>query len=1087
PVTFTIQPSDLSPIALQAPASISGPPGPSFEIAWGVTNQGVGPVAQYESWVDRVYLSTQPKRDRWGDSVLATCIERGPIAQGQSYWRSQVVRAPVIQNGSFYLVLSTDDDNNLFESDESNNLVAVPVTFQIDRPDLAPLALEVPKVVDSSPNPSIQFTWGVTNQGLGPAIPSGSWSDAVYLSTDALFDYSDPLILNRQEAGPLPAGGSYWRTQNAQVPVRVTGDYYLIFRTDAASTLGDANYTNNTLAVPVHFNISAPDLAPIAFIVPTNVVDAPNSAMTIVWGVTNQGPGTIASSATSWVDRVFLSPDPILHPYWDTVIASGVQNGPLAAGGTYWRTNLVRLPVSTNGHYYLFCSIASDPNRLVESDTSNNLATAEVTFQINPPDLLPIALLCQTQISSAFPSITLAWAVTNQGTGPAIGSPFPWTDSISLVTLDQPGGWFTYFWNWQQTNVIPPGETQWTTNTIVLPIPKSGDYRLTLTTDSRDDLAESIKTNNSTSILLSATVLPPKVAPVYLGLEGQIGSSVNPSATIVCGVTNQGSTPAWAGPNSYWRDRLYLSTSATLDASAVVVATWQQTNSIAAGVSYWRTNNVRLPARTSGDYFLILTVDPDNVLQQVDTSNNVAVTSIKITVLPADLTPALFLAPSIATNPSLTLIWGVTNQGSGPAESQWGWSDGIYLSTSPTPDGTEQLVRSYYITNTLAPGSVYWRTNDVRLPVTASGTFYLMFKTVCYGSVLESDYNNNTTVTPVTFTIGVPDLAPIFLQVPSSVGSVPHPRVTVIVGVTNQGSGFAFAGNDTLYLSATPRRDVSAARVATWPRTAPVQPGTTYWITNTVEMPVSDSGRYYLVFEADGDDALGESDLLNNSAVVAIDLDLSLPPDLAVVDFQAPPFVVAPANPPIQLAWHIKNQGLGPAARPWADAVLLFPGSASGSPILLGRFAETNPIPAGADYWRTNTLVLPATQSGGFLLKLRTDSEGDLFEFEESNNESVANVVFTFVAPPKIILGPGRMRDDGSFELAVTGLPGARYKLQTSTNLLDWVSVCNFSCTQQTTWVQDPGPNSGECFYRVVDSVATPAVTRAGADDNGRR
>jgi len=44
---------------------------------------------------------------------------------------------------------------DLSESDESNNVVAVPLTFTILPPDLAPVQLQVPAAITGSQNPSV--------------------------------------------------------------------------------------------------------------------------------------------------------------------------------------------------------------------------------------------------------------------------------------------------------------------------------------------------------------------------------------------------------------------------------------------------------------------------------------------------------------------------------------------------------------------------------------------------------------------------------------------------------------------------------------------------------------------------------------------------------------------------------------------------------------------------------------------------------------------------------------------------------------------------------------------------------------------
>jgi hypothetical protein len=77
PLTLKIVPPDLAPIAIKCPAQLAGPVNPGFEIAWGVTNQGPGVVLRDQSWVDRVYLSTQPELQIWNNAPSLRLISRG--------------------------------------------------------------------------------------------------------------------------------------------------------------------------------------------------------------------------------------------------------------------------------------------------------------------------------------------------------------------------------------------------------------------------------------------------------------------------------------------------------------------------------------------------------------------------------------------------------------------------------------------------------------------------------------------------------------------------------------------------------------------------------------------------------------------------------------------------------------------------------------------------------------------------------------------------------------------------------------------------------------------------------------------------
>jgi hypothetical protein len=292
PLTFTILPPDLAPTTLKAPAAMTGPPNPTINVEWGVTNRGFGMAlpAPGSYWTDRIYFSTSPDLNFWNKQPVLTDFQH-QLSSGASYVRSAWVQIPVISNGTYYLLFVTDADNSVLESDESNNSLVVPITFQIQMPDLAPIALQAPATITSSPFPTVRFTWGVTNQGAGPAQPA--WQDSIFLSKDPVLDANDTLLTSSWEGGPMPAGSSYWRSQTIKTPITNSGNYYFLLVANMSHATTEADTNNNVLAVPVTLSISQPDLAPIAFQVPTQVSGPPNPAIIVSWGVTNLGAGGI--------------------------------------------------------------------------------------------------------------------------------------------------------------------------------------------------------------------------------------------------------------------------------------------------------------------------------------------------------------------------------------------------------------------------------------------------------------------------------------------------------------------------------------------------------------------------------------------------------------------------------------------------------------------------------------------------------------------------------------------------------------------------------------------------------------------------
>jgi hypothetical protein len=193
-----------------------------------------------------------------GDAEVIRFGELGPIEPGGSYWRTNTVCVPVVKSGTYYLILKADADADLYESDESNNTLIVPVTFDVQPPDLAPLVMQAPTVVTGPFDLTVTLIWGVTNRGAGPAIRNPSWYSRVYLSDEPTLDEDDDDIVDTMEVASLEAGGSCWRTNTVSLPAFRDGPYNLFFKADADNNLYEASETNNLVAVRVMITVVNP-------------------------------------------------------------------------------------------------------------------------------------------------------------------------------------------------------------------------------------------------------------------------------------------------------------------------------------------------------------------------------------------------------------------------------------------------------------------------------------------------------------------------------------------------------------------------------------------------------------------------------------------------------------------------------------------------------------------------------------------------------------------------------------------------------------------------------------------------------------
>ena len=530
-LTYQVNPPDLAPVSL-VPASNSivlyptSPQSPTVPVVSVVTNQGTGVADDaWDLWGDTVYVSTNTSIS--GAVVSQTFYEYGPLAAGGSYTQTNTIALPQ-QSGTYYLIYLANSYfvngygyYDVYEADTNNNtLVSEPITvsYQVRPPDLALVSFvagtnNIVYYPSSPQTPTVQVSWAVTNQGTGEA--DGVWYDAVYVSTNpstagavGFFDY--------YLTGPVSVGGQYMETNTITLPQQ-SGTYYLIFSANYLRNVYESNYVNNvSAAVPitVTYQVRPPDLAPTQFSAATNnVVFYPTSpqspSVQVVWAVTNQGTGP---ASNFWYDAIYVSTNATIAGEV-SAFSYGTPEA-LPVGGHYGETNTIPLP-QQNGTYYLILSV-NDGKYLFESNYLNNEAVVPitVTYQVRPPDLAPASFVLATNAtvyylgSGQAPTVQAAWAVMNQGTGPASGF---WWDNVYISTNNTVAGrvnWYTY----DNSGPVEPGSEYAETNTITLP-EQAGTYYLILSIDDGETLYESTYTNNI-STALAVTVTDVKSTPV---------------------------------------------------------------------------------------------------------------------------------------------------------------------------------------------------------------------------------------------------------------------------------------------------------------------------------------------------------------------------------------------------------------------------------------------------------------------------------------------------------------------------------------------------------------------------------------------
>jgi len=282
---------------------------------------------------------------------------------------------------------------------------------------------------------------------------------------------------------------------------------------------------------------------------------------------------------------------------------------------------------------------------------------------------------------------------------------------------------------------------------------------------------------------------------------------------------------------------------------------------------------------------------------------------------------------------------------------------------------------------------------------------------------------------PFTFNLTPPDLVPITFQAPAVVTGGPNPRVTLVWSVTNQGAGAAEPGqwgsywHDRLYLSGSAALDGTERWVGQWDATATLLPGSTYRQTNTVRVPVTDSGTYYLILEANADHVLDEWNVFNNSLAVPVTFNLGDPP------------------PPGTL-----EGGLLPDGSFFVD--------------VYGELRAQYTLEASTDlvHWERIADFICGNPT--------TVLDPDAARF---GRRFYRVTLLTQPAELRLDLVPGVGGETGGGELRLDGPLDRFYRVELSTDLLEWEPLKFFHLVQSPTRLQDPSaPNASVRFYRAV-------------------
>ena len=673
------------------------------------------------------------------------------------------------------------------------------------------------------------------------------------------------------------------------------------------------------------------------------------------------------------------------------------RRGSSATASGYTVTRQVILPAGAAGSWFLIFKTDDSGTQPETAEENNWLAKP---FKIESADLT-VAITSSPASASAGQSVTVTWRVTNSGTGTATAG--YWYDYVYLsgdTLLDSNDGYLGYF-SRDNSGGLASGAFYNGTATFTLPADALGSQYLIVAADHYNYQGETNDGNNTAAAAI--TLNAPDLTVVTEG-----ASAPTAPASAVLGETI---SVSWTVKNigafattTYWYDRIYLSTDATLDEVDTLLAEIYiaAPNLAPTTGQYTRTQSIFLPESTAigATVYLLFVADGTHHQGETSETNNAAARAIAIAA--PDLTAGGVTAPATAVlGEAVSISWTVTAQGQAASAN---WYDYIYISSDNVWDaGDTQLLAFWSGDRTpLAAGQSYTETRQIVLPSSGHGDRWLF--AVADGSRSQGEANEaNNASAGFKITLSAPDLQVTRVTVPA--GLVSSQEFDVSWAVSNLGNSPALTPwSDAVYLSSNatfePGTDTLLQSFSAEGR-VPLPAQGSYSAIRTVRLPSVAAANYYIIVVADSSGSQGESNEGNN--VMSSTAVTVTAPDLEVVSVTAP--ATAAPGQTVTLSWTVRNAGTTVAAPGlWSDAVYLS-SDATFNPaadLLAGSFTvfEFSPLAPGGEYTATRQVTIPGGAAiGTWRWIVVADHGNGQGETDETDNFAVSQTSLTLQVP----------------------------------------------------------------------------------------
>ena len=728
------------------------PAGSTVTLDFSILNSGSGDAGFFtQKW----YLSTDatPQASEEIDSYDIYSLATGTSQSVSNRYITIDVNQP---QTNYNIILVTDVNNEIAESNENNNTSIIPITVIApvnngpSLPDYVIIDENVPSEVGI--NQDLYISCKVSNIGPGDAVNSSilRWG----ISTD-----TDPNNIFHYFTSPAsipPLGSNTYRNGSFALPssVEVDSTYFIIFRADGFNGVPEADETNNALAIPITI---LPTVALTGIELSNQIsgsfqsVYNENETLEVSSFVTNSGQNSLEADIAEL--RIYLSSNSNLDPLMDIQLAldtipplDGTNCTTNCDNDRFVATSITIPETISTGTYYII-SFADSNDILDENNEADNVGVKLINIvntTYKPNLVIQNPIIASTVYAGQMLSSNVD--VFNNG--------------LNAATYSQ------VFYYLSEDNIYDNSDIKLPANsslnfspaigyTPILPIDSSanidrnlfipagiapGNYFIICVADGLFQLDELYENDNFVSKPILIGSIPDLIiSNVSVPTQGVAGGELLFTTT----VKNQGNT--FALPNKM---RGYLSTDRKIDSSDFLLDQYTYIPLLHGGISEIVAGNSGIPNNVPpGQYIIIIFADDDNEVIELNEMNNFNYSIIDIVQLP-DLTISGVNVPTNCLSGDDCIVnFNVDNIGSSDAIAS---NSKVFISTDDIYDTSDEELGTFAIPSLLSNEKEVINST-LTIPSTYNAGSYYLLMLADFDDVItnEIDESNNIAISEI--------------------------------------------------------------------------------------------------------------------------------------------------------------------------------------------------------------------------------------------------------------------------------------------------------------------------------------------------